>query len=207
MGVPLIYRGAALYELAMLALYGRHYPARYRAIAELVPPGSSVLDVCCGPGVLFDRYLRRRGVEYTGLDINPRFVARVNRRGGRGWVWDLRDEAPLPRADVVVMQASLYHFLPDAAPVVDRMRRAARVRVIIAEPIRNLAASRHRWLAAFAARQTAAGRDGQPRRFDEPTLDALLGPLGRGSLIPGGREKVYVLEPHDPRGDGGADGP
>jgi SAM-dependent methyltransferase len=198
LAAALIYRSATLYELAMIALYGRHYPARYRAIAAWIPAGSSVLDLCCGPGVLFDRYLRGKGVEYTGLDLNPRFAARVSRRGGRGRVWDLRADAPLPRADVVVMQASLYHFLPDVAPILGRMRVAARTRVIIAEPIRNLAGSRHAWLAALAARQTDAGRGGQPHRFDEPSLDALLGPLatptGRSFLIPGGREKVYVLE-------------
>ncbi len=142
MAESLVYRSPLLYEMIMLALYGRHYPARYRAIAELVPAGSRVLDLCCGPGILHDRYLRRKGVEYTGLDVNPRFIARVNRRGGRGLVWDLHEDRPLPEADTVVMQASLYQFLPDAAPVVRRMLRAARQRVIIAEPIRNLSDSR-----------------------------------------------------------------
>ena len=42
-----------LYESLMLALYGRHYAARFRAIAELIPAGSSVLELCCGPGILF----------------------------------------------------------------------------------------------------------------------------------------------------------
>ena len=34
-----IYKSTEIYELAMLLLYGRHYPSRYRAIAELIPPG------------------------------------------------------------------------------------------------------------------------------------------------------------------------
>src|SRR6516165_10754236 len=99
----------------MIGLYGCHYGARYRAIAGLIPGGSSVLELCCGPGILHDRYLRKKGVDYTGLDINPRFIARVCRRGGKGIVRDLHADAPLPPADVVVMQASLYQFLPDAA--------------------------------------------------------------------------------------------
>jgi SAM-dependent methyltransferase len=199
LGASLIYRSALLYESVMLALYGRHYSARYRVLADLVPPGASVLDVCCGPGVLFDRYLRLKGVEYTGLDMNPGFVARVVRLGGRGQVRDAGDDAPLPRADVVIMQASLYQFLPAVAPVVDRMRRAAGCRVIIAEPIRNLITARVPGLAVVVAHLTDPGHGAQPRRFDEASLDAFFRTIEpsptRSFLIPGGREKVYILEP------------
>ncbi|MBX6312942.1 MAG: class I SAM-dependent methyltransferase [Isosphaeraceae bacterium] len=191
----------------MRALYGRHYPARYRAIATLIPDGSSVLDLCCGPGVLYSGYLRRKGVDYQGLDINPRFIARVQRLGGRGQVWDLRRDDPLPRADTVVMQASLYHFLPDPTPVVHRMLAAAREQVIIAEPIRNLTTSRNPWIAALASRQTDAGQGAEARRFNESTLDAFLGSLAirpsRSFLIPGGREKVYVLDVRHPESAAG----
>jgi ubiquinone/menaquinone biosynthesis C-methylase UbiE len=82
MATSLIYRSASLYELAMLLLYGRHYTSRYRAIAELVPVGSSVLDLCCGPALLYHRYLRTKDVQYTGLDINANFIARLLRRTG-----------------------------------------------------------------------------------------------------------------------------
>src|SRR5205823_4786501 len=109
------------------------------------------------------------------------------------------DERPLPPADSVVMQASLYQFLPDAAPVVRRMLQAARERVIIAEPIRNLSDSRLPILAAFAGRQADAGLGARARRFNEQTLDAFFEGLSlrpsRTFLIPGGREKVYVLDP------------
>src|SRR4051812_13722935 len=97
----------------MLALYGRHYGARSRAIADLIPERSSVVDLCCGPGVLYERYLKAKAVRYTGLDLNERFVARVDRLGGVGVVRDLNDGRPFPEADTVVMQASLYQFLPD----------------------------------------------------------------------------------------------
>jgi SAM-dependent methyltransferase len=193
----LVYRSPVLYELAMLGLYGRHYADRHRTIAELIPAGSSVLDLCCGPGTLFERHLRRKGVEYTGLDVNSRFVARVARLGGRGLAWDLRREDPLPRADVVLMAASLYHFLPDPAPVVERMCRAARRRVIISEPIRNLTNGRHRLLGRLARRLTAVGDTGE-RRFTEQSLDRFVAALPRRPsltlFIPGGREKVHVFD-------------
>ncbi len=182
----------------MLALYGRHYSARYRSIAALIPDGSSVVDLCCGPGVLYHRYLHRRGVHYTGLDINDGFVAHVHRRGGQAIVWNLRDDQPLPAADFLVLQASLYQFLPDPAPLVRRMLAAASQQVIISEPIRNLSASRIPGLAAFAKRRANAGQGDQVHRFDEGSLDdffaRLAQPVARSFLIPGGREKVYVLE-------------
>jgi SAM-dependent methyltransferase len=195
----LVYRHALVYELLMLALYGRHYAARYRTIAGLIPAGSSVLDVCCGPGILYSRYLKAKDVDYTGLDINGRFTARVSRSGGRGIVWDVHAERPLPRADCVVMQASLYQFLPDPAGVVRRMLAAARSQVIIAEPIRNLATSRLKALAAFAGRRTDAGLGARPLRFTAESLAAFFEGLSltpRQCLtIPGGREQVYVLDP------------
>jgi SAM-dependent methyltransferase len=197
LAASLIYRHPLLYELAMLLLYGRHYGARYRAVARLIPAGARVLDVCCGPATLYHRYLRHKGVLYTGLDVNAKFVRQLVRRGAAGQAWDLRREEPLPGADYVVMQASLYHFLPDPAPVVDRMLRAARRRVIIAEPVRNLADSDFPLLALLARRHTDPGCGTAPRRFTEATLDRFFLDYGaqvrQTFLIPGGREKVYVL--------------
>jgi SAM-dependent methyltransferase len=181
----------------MLLLYGRHYFSRYRTVAELIPPGSSVLDLCCGPAVLFDRYLRHKSVQYTGLDLSQEFIDRLRQRGGTGQVWDVRSPVPLPHADSVVMQASLYHFLPDAKSVVDRMLQAAGRQVIIAEPVRNLANSRNRLVAACGRRLTHAGDGPAHARFTPQTLDGLFDAFGsrlrRSFYIPGGREKVVVL--------------
>lgn len=197
MGTSLIYRNRFVYELAMCGLYGRHYGARYRAIAGIVPDGASVVDVCCGPATLYSRYLRGRSIRYTGLDLNERFIARVVKAGGRGEVRDLHSDAPLPEADYLVMQASLYHFLPEPEPLIDRMLAAAGKQVIIAEPIRNLASSDNRVLAAIGKRFTDAGDGAQAHRFTEATLDEFfLGYESRvvqRSLIAGGREKLFVL--------------
>jgi hypothetical protein len=206
----LIYRSAAGYELIMRALYGRHYRARLQAVADQIPPGSSVLELCPGPGALYERHLRRRGGGggggrgggggYLAADVNPRFVERLKSLGAEAVVLDVSAPEPLPPADVVVMQASLYHFLPDASAMVDRMLAAARDRVVLAEPIRNLSSSRLPGLARLSQRSTdpGAGEDGHEQRFDEPRLDALMaryaGRVVTRFKIPGGREKVYVLQ-------------
>ena len=198
MATSLIYRSASMYELAMLLLYGRHYASRYRAISELIPAGSSVLDLCCGPALLYHRYLRAKSVQYTGLDINTKFIEQLIRRGVSGLVWDLRSDEPLPPADYVIMQASLYHFLPDASHVVNRMLQAARERVIIAEPVRNLATSDSRLLSLLGRVFTNAGSGEQRLRFTEATLadffSAYASRVVESFPIAGGREKVYVLD-------------
>jgi SAM-dependent methyltransferase len=197
MSKSLIYKSSFVYELAMLLLYGRHYPSRYRAIAELIPDGSSVLDLCCGPALLYHRYLRRKNVKYTGLDINANFIARLVRRGGSGHVWDLRNNDSLPSADYVIMQASLYHFLPEASPIVSRMLKAARKQVIIAEPIRNLTTSNSGLLSVLGRFFTNPGSGEQSLRFTETSLaeffSAYRSRVVQSFPIAGDRERVYVL--------------
>jgi hypothetical protein len=181
----------------MLLLYGRHYGARYQAIAELIPNRAQVLDVCCGPAVLFHRYLRTRDIDYLGLDISSPFIRSLQMKGGRGQVWDAAADRALPAADMVVMQASLYHFLPRAEAVIERMMDAARRTVIIAEPVRNLVSSSHSGLARLARRFTSTDKGDAASRFTEPTLDGLFARYSRSVIdrfpIPGGREVVYVL--------------
>ncbi|MEK6303267.1 MAG: class I SAM-dependent methyltransferase [Acidobacteriota bacterium] len=197
MSTSLIYRSSSLYELAMLALYGRHYGSRYRAIAELIPDGSSVLDLCCGPAFLYRRYLRPKSVHYTGLDLNENFIEQLARRGASAKIWDLRSDDQLPKADFVVMQASLYHFLPDPSPVVDRMLRAAKKQAIIAEPVRNVSSNSSRFLSFAGKVLTDPGAGNHTLRFNEASLDQFLkryvSSVQQSYLIAGGREKMYVI--------------
>jgi hypothetical protein len=168
------------------------------AVAELVPTGSSVLELCCGPATLYRRYLNARVSSYIGLDVNKGFVARLQHDGIDARVANLANtDEPLPRADIAIMQASLYHFLPDAKGIVDRMLAAAGDCVIVSEPIRNLASSRFSIVARVGRRAADPGVGGHGGRFTEATLDQLMERYRdrvRGSFtIPGGREKVYVL--------------
>jgi SAM-dependent methyltransferase len=198
MSSSVVYRTALGYELLMCALYGRHYSDRMKAVAEQVPAGASVLELCCGPATLYRRYLRDRVASYIGLDVNERFVARLARAGIDARLIDLRDRAaPLPRADVAIMQASLYHFLPDATAIVERMLAAAAQLVIVSEPVRNLASSELPLLGKLGRSATDPGVGDHAHRFTEATLDRLMELYGdrirAALLIPGGREKLYVL--------------
>ncbi|MBV9310912.1 MAG: class I SAM-dependent methyltransferase [Solirubrobacterales bacterium] len=194
----LIYKNPHVYELLMRTLYGRHYVDRMRAVAEQVPQGSSVLELCCGPGTLYNRFLRGKTSSYIGVDVNERFVSDLRKDGIDARRIDLADDdQPLPPAETVMMQASLYHFLPHAERVLERMLDAATERVIISEPIRNLASSNLPIIGAVGQRAADPGVGGHADRFDEATLDQLMSPyrelVTTSFQIPGGREKVYVL--------------
>lgn len=194
----LVYRSASGYELLMRVLYGRHYSDRLRAVAGQVPDGSTVLELCSGPGTLYRRHLRGRVGGYIALDVNEGFVERLRRQGVDARRFDLAaDPAPLPRADVVLMQASLYHFLPHPERILDRMLVAAGERVIISEPIRNLASSRVPGVALIGRRAADPGVGGHAGRLDEAALDRLMADREQlaAFAIPGGREKVFVLRP------------
>ena len=199
MSTSLIYRSAAGYELLMRGLYGRHYGDRMRAVSEQVPDGASVLELCCGPGTLYLRYLQTRTRAYVGIDVNPGFVERLKRHGIDARRVDLASSPgdPLPPADAVIMQASLYHFLPDPERILDRMLAAARDRVIVSEPVRNLASSDLPLIGRLGRGAADPGVGGHGQRFTEETLEALMARHRERTLksfpIPGGRERVYVL--------------
>lgn len=198
MSTSVIYKSSFVYELAMRVLYGLHYNARYTSIVDLIPENSTVLDLCCGPALLFHRYLRNKSVTYTGLDINEKFIERLIRAGAAGEVWDLRSDRELPPSDYVIMQASLYHFLPDASNIVDRMLNAARKSVIIAEPVRNLTTSSSGLLSFIGRVLTNPGSGEQANRFNQKSLEAFFDRyqayLRRSFPIAGGREVLYVLD-------------
>jgi SAM-dependent methyltransferase len=182
----------------MRVLYGRYYAARDAAVAAHVPERASVLELCCGPARLYLRELRGRTPSYVGIDANAGFVERLRRLGVDARQADVAT-ADLPRADVVVMQASLYHFLPQerAAAMVARMRAAALDRVIVSEPVRNLASSRLGVVARLAAGGAATAEGAHAQRFDAASLRALMAPFADAVLhagpVPGGREHLYVL--------------
>jgi SAM-dependent methyltransferase len=195
----IIYRFSWLYKGVMFLLYRGSYRERSRALAALIPEGASVVDLCCGPATLYFDHLQFKRVSYTGLDINSGFVESVSSRGARAMVWDVSGDTPFPKADYLIMQASLYHFLPNPHPVVDRMLEAARINVLLTEPVRNVADSSNPAWAWLARKLTDPGTGDQPRRFNEKLLDEFLSPYrGAGRLvdtypIASGRERLCVL--------------
>lgn len=196
---PLIYSSRLLYRLLMRGLY-RHggYAARYELVGRLVPAGARVVEVCCGDCYLYERHLRAKGARYVGLDISESFVRAAQRRGIDVRMFDLWQEE-LPRAQVVIMQASLYQFIQRAREILTRLLDAADERLIVAEPVRTLSASHNRLLSGVSRWLTQpanapAGYTGD--RFNEAELRSLFSQmpfLSETVLVPGGSELVGLF--------------
>ncbi|MCC7137727.1 MAG: class I SAM-dependent methyltransferase [Planctomycetes bacterium] len=185
----LVYRHPRVYRGVLALLYRDALAQRERFVAAHVPPGSTVVDVCCGDGGIRRRL---RGVRYVGVDVSPVFVDALARAGVEAVRLDVAREDP-PEGDVVLLLGALYQFLPDADAVVERLRRAARRHVVLAEPHRNLAQSRNPLLRAIARRATDPGVASSTARFDGPTLRALLERHGAREVLETRKELVAVL--------------
>jgi SAM-dependent methyltransferase len=195
----MIYHNAFVYETSMLLLYGRSYFERYRVIADMIPPHSSVLDLCCGPATLYHWYLKQKHIAYTGMDINEKFIQALRKKGIKASVEDLRHVDSLPEHDYVMMQSSLYHFLPDIGPLLQKMTAAARKQVILVEPVQNLITDQPSWLVSLLGKLGNPGTGDQTQRFTELMLDETLASMYDKRLIQhsqsvaNGREKLYIL--------------
>jgi len=102
-----LYRFPAVYALAMRLIYGKSYSTRYRSVACYVPPHSTVLDVCCGDAKLSS--FLPKSVSYRGIDISPACVSYASKMGISAALGDI-ENTPIPQADVIVIQGSLYQF-------------------------------------------------------------------------------------------------
>jgi hypothetical protein len=193
----LVYSHPLVYEWLMRLLYGRAFQARYACLSELIPAEYDVFEACAGDAYLYRHYLAPRGVRYRGADLNAGFVDFATKRGIPIQRLDILND-PVPSADVVLLQASLYQFMPEHRLVVDKLLAAARRMLIIAEPVRNLASDAPRVIRWLAQRATNPGDGEKPLRFNEASLDQFFSThyadrIQHRSLIPGGREKIYCL--------------
>jgi glycosyltransferase involved in cell wall biosynthesis len=191
---PIYWTGIG-YEWLMRALYGRGYRALYRSVADHIPAGSRVVDVCAGPGTLWHESLREKGTDYLALDFNGHFVMSARRRGARARWFDLRREE-VPEADHVVLGSSLYHFRPREDELLARLLRAARRSVIVTEPVENLSARGPRWLRRLGARLTDPGSGAAGSRFDLAAFEAFAKRNGAAVFdhAPGARNALAVFE-------------
>jgi methionine biosynthesis protein MetW len=58
-----------------------HIKLEYRAILDLIPSGSAVLDLGCGDGELLSLLVERKGVEGRGIEIDEQAIYKCVSRG------------------------------------------------------------------------------------------------------------------------------
>jgi len=77
---------------------------------------------------------------------------------------------PIEPADYVTVCSSFYHFYDRRDEVLSRLRAAARVEVIVSEPIENLSSGSFRPMASLANRLSNPGLGEYRKRFDLQTF-------------------------------------
>ena len=195
MSSSLIYRYPTVYKILMALLYGRQYRTRIQAVANKIPSGASVLDVCCGDCSLFTVSLKNR-CNYIGLDSSKEFVSAALKQDIPALCADITIDS-LPKSDIIVIQGSLYQFYPNHSNIVDRLIASAEQAVIISEPILNIAHSSNRYTSWVARRFVPSNSVGF--RFSKESLLQFLeehyGELIMTiEVIEGGRDLIVVLK-------------
>ena len=182
----------------MRLLYGRHFSARYESISQEIPANAQVIDICAGDCYLYLKYLKKKSVDYLGLDISSRLVAWARQKGVKAQVFDLWEQDP-PQGEILVMQASLYQFFPDEKRILDRILERASSKVILSEPVRNLSAGGNKLIyqiSKLITRPDSSSHQYQGRRFSYAELLSLIQrypSLDHQESIPGGKELMAVF--------------
>lgn len=194
---PIIYRHVWLYQALMRVLHLRGYDGRYRVVADLVPEGCSVTELCAGDARLYLKYLQQKNVRYVALDNSRPFVEAGRQAGIDFREANVRSD-PVPEADVVIIQAAFHIFHEHRDEVMAKLLGAARQRLVIVEPVSNLSSSSNPLVAALAKRLTKprSGDGYVGFRYDaasfrafaeaQPTFERLL-------ASPDGRENIAVF--------------
>lgn len=102
--------------------------------ADLIPDGSSVLDVGCGSGEFLE-YLRskRPNVRATGCDFSMQAVDNIRSLGFDGLVVDVSKE-PLPETFDYITCFEVLEHIPNAEEALDRLMQSVRKQLIVSVP-------------------------------------------------------------------------
>ena len=175
-------------------MYGKYYKKRYKQLASFIPPNVSVTDLCSGDSALYRFALRGRN-KYTGIDINPLF--NQNNQNIKIIKADIIKYS-IPTSDYVIIQGSLYQFIPNHKVIIDKMLDIARCKVIISEPIINFVNSKNRIISTIAKYGANPGTGHKNYRFTSKLLKNYIqkyynGYLENIAFIAGRRDMVIIL--------------
>lgn len=158
----MLYWNASGYDLVIDRLYGDDI---HREIAELIPEGATVVDVCGGTASLFRKFLIKKNCRYQLLDANVFFVKAVRKLGIEARYFELNTDK-LPTADYLVMCSSFYHFFLNQDEIFEKLYSSAKIALIISEPVQNLSSHNFKLFAWIANWLTNPGVGDYKSRFN-----------------------------------------
>ena len=166
----------------------RTYPNLFEIISRTILPGSHVLDIGCGPGILLNRLRAAQSCKCIGLDLSSVAMSLLNQAGIPSVVAQLPD-IPFRSAtfDAVVATEVLEH-LEDPAGTLQQMKRVTRAGGLIICSVPNECL-------------TTEECDEHLHNFDLESFAALLGGLGNVRISTvrdkGGDKLVAVIRTED----------
>lgn len=149
-----------------------------------------------GDAYLYQNYLARKQVNYLGLDINNTFVKSAIRKDISARMFDVMTDEVVP-ADYVIMQGSLYQFIPEEKRIIRSLLDAAKKQLVISEPVKNRAQSKNPLISFLARFAVNPGTGHAKERFNEKTLvECFQGfpEFKEAKTIPGGIDMIGVFE-------------
>lgn len=164
-----IYWNPFIYHFIIRKLYGKDFEIRYQALADLIPEKSEIVELCMGDGYLYEHYLKNKNVKYLGLDLNNSFIREARKKNItcqlHNLLWD-----KVPCADIILLQGSLYQFIPHEKNIIRKMLNACRKMVLISEPVINRAQSPNFLIKLIAQYGVNPGTHHAIKRFSEQSL-------------------------------------
>lgn len=168
-GIGIAYWHPVTYRFIEKVLYGRNYRRHYEALSREIGD-LSLLELCCGDCQIVD-YLQ--GNTYQGLDINQRFVDHARKKGLRVSLQDVT-VAEIPETECILIHNSLYQFFPHHERLIRRAFESTQKKLIISEPVINLASSKNKVVSFIAKRVTRAGEGTSSKRFNRKEMEDIF---------------------------------
>src|SRR3989338_828973 len=193
----LIYRSPLLYRLAIFFLYRGDYSERYEILDRFIKERSSVVELCCGPGDFYRGFLKKKNVNYLGVDNSADFIKRCKKKG-INVIWGEVSQFNFIKSDYYIIISSLYQFHPDIRELINKMLQYAKC-VLISEPIKNISNSKYKIISKIAAYLTNKKNYENNFHFTEKSLDTMMLAGFKNKIVyvqttKNGREKIYVLK-------------
>jgi len=129
-----IYRHPNLYKIMLKLIHRRSLYERYKYISNVIGKNKDVFELGCGTAFL--QPFLHRSCNYTGWDLNKRFVDHCQKRGINALKKDIFNFNEYPENDVTVVCDVLHHIFPKDRILIENAMKNTK-KLIVIEPYHN----------------------------------------------------------------------
>lgn len=108
---------------------------RIERIKEWIKPGTSILDVGCGPGIIAHYFQKTKDCYVTGLDVSETAILKFKQRTqSEGYVYDLKKGLPLIQEYDYILLIGVLEHLSNPERILNNAKIIAKKGIIILVP-------------------------------------------------------------------------